>query len=391
MFYPVAGTIGRLARSLWRPLQEYAMRVGVPRETADGESRVAIVPESVSKLAKAGLTIAVERGAGVSAHFADEAYAEAGAELVADARGDADIVCQVDPPTDADVAAMKEGAAVFSYLPHWDRPELLTALNARKLTAFGLEQIPRITRAQSMDILSSQATIAGYKAVLLAADRLPRILPMLVTAAGTLAPAKALVLGAGVAGLQAIGTAKRLGAVVEGFDVRLAAAEQIESLGATFIGRELLDEASEDKGGYAKEQAADKERKIQELVAAHAKESHFVVTTAAIPRRKAPILITEEAVKGMRPGSVIVDLAAETGGNCALTRAGEDVVVDGVTILGPRKLPATIPTHASQMFSRNVATLLLSMVEEGDLKLDFEDEVVAGCCVTHGGETRSSS
>lgn len=367
------------------------MRVGVPRETADGENRVAIVPETVAKLTKAGLSVAVEKGAGVAAHFIDSAYADAGAELVPDARAGADIVLQVDPPTAADVAAMKEGAAVFSYLPHWDQPELLTVLNGKKLTAFSLEQIPRITRAQSMDILSSQATIAGYKAVLMAADRLARILPMLVTAAGTLAPAKALILGAGVAGLQAIGTAKRLGAVVEGFDVRIAAAEQVESLGAKFVGRELLEASSEDKGGYAKEQAADKEQQIQALVAKHAAESHFVITTAAIPRRKAPILITEAAVAGMKPGAVIVDLAAESGGNCALTKAGEDVVSGGVTILGPRRLPAMIPTHASQMFSRNVSTLLLSMVEEGNLKLDFEDEVVAGCCVTHGGETRSTS
>ncbi len=370
------------------------MKVGVPRETAPGEHRVALVPETVGRLRKAGLDVLVETGAGVPSHYSDAAYEAAGATLVDDVGAllaQADVVLKVDAPSAAEISAMKEGAAVFSYFQPWSQGELLDNLNARKISAFCMELIPRITRAQSMDVLSSQATIAGYRAVLMAADRLPRILPMLVTAAGTLAPARVLIIGAGVAGLQAIGTAKRLGAIVEGFDVRIAAAEQVESLGAKFIGRELLEEGAEDRGGYAKEQTADKEARIRELIATHAKDAAFIVTTAAIPRRKAPILITADAVKGMKPGSIIIDLAAETGGNCELTKAGEEVVVNGVTILGPRKLPATMPTHASQMYSRNISTLLLSLVKEGKLELDFKDEVVAATCATHAGETRNAS
>ncbi|MBI4881656.1 MAG: Re/Si-specific NAD(P)(+) transhydrogenase subunit alpha [Planctomycetes bacterium] len=369
------------------------MKVGVPRETAAGESRVAIVPETVAKLAKAGLEVLVEKDAGRAALFADEAYAKAGARLVDGGEallGEADIVLKVDPPTVEEAGHLKEGAAVFSFLQSWSSGALLAALNARRVTAFSMEQIPRISRAQSMDVLSSQATIAGYKAVLLAANRLPRVLPMLVTAAGTLAPAKVLVLGAGVAGLMAISTARRMGAVVEGFDVRLAAAEQVESLGAKFIGKELLGAGAEGAGGYAKELAADAEARNRELIKKHAAENSVVISTAAIPKKKAPLLIPEDTVKAMKPGSVIVDLAAETGGNCALTVPGEEVVVHGVTILGPRKLPATLPTHASQMYSRNIATLLLSLIKNGALVLDFKDEVVAAACVTHGGETRSA-
>ncbi len=370
------------------------MKVGVPRETAAGESRVAIVPETVGKLAKAGLEVLVEKGAGRAALFADEAYTKAGARLVDSAQallGEADIVLKVDPPTLAEAGGLKEGAAVFSYLQAWSSPELLAALNARRVTAFSVEQIPRITRAQSMDVLSSQATIAGYKAVLLAADRLPRVLPMLVTAAGTLAPARVLVLGAGVAGLMAISMARRLGAVVEGFDVRLAAAEQVESLGAKFIGKELLGAGAEGAGGYAKELAADVEAKNRELIKKHAADNNVIISTAAIPKKKAPLLIPEDTVKVMKPGSVIVDLAAETGGNCALTVLGQEVVAHGVTIIGPRKLPAALPAHASQMYSRNVATLLLSLVKNGVLALDFKDEVVAGACVTHAGQTRGAA
>ncbi|MFH0947208.1 MAG: Re/Si-specific NAD(P)(+) transhydrogenase subunit alpha [Planctomycetota bacterium] len=367
------------------------MIIGVPRELADGECRVAIVPESVGKLSKAGFEVVVQRGAGGASCFSDEAYEKAGARLVeaAEALG-ADIVLKVEQPTLDEADHLKEGKAVFSLFEPWNSEDLVAKLNSSKITSFSMQLIPRITRAQSMDVLSSQATISGYKAVLLAAERLPRILPMLVTAAGTLAPARALVIGAGVAGLMAIGTARRLGAIVEGFDVRLAAAEQVESMGAKFVGRELLEEGSEDAGGYAKAQSADKEAKIREFIRGHVAGVQIVITTAAIPKRKAPILITEEAVKGMKPGSVIVDLAAESGGNCELTKVGEVVEAHGVTIIGPRRLPATVPTHASQMYSRNITTLLLSLVKDGEFGLDFEDEVVAAACVTHAGETRSA-
>lgn len=370
------------------------MRIGVPRETAAGERRVAIVPETVAKLAKAGCQVTVERGAGDQAFCTDDEYEKAGAALVEDAAaalGEADVVLKVEQPSLEEAGLVREGAALFSLFEPWNSSELVECLNRRRISAFSMQLVPRITRAQSMDVLSSQATIAGYKAVLLAAERLARILPMMVTAAGTLAPAKALVLGAGVAGLTAIGTARRLGALVSGFDVRLAAAEQVESLGATFVGRELLEAGSEDKGGYAKEQSADQERRIQELVGKVAAESHFVISTAAIPRRKAPILITEAALRGMKPGAVVVDLACETGGNCELTCAGEEVVAHGVTILGPRRLAASVPFHASQMYSRNLAALLASMTKEQKFLIDFQDEVVAAACVTHAGATRSAS
>lgn len=371
------------------------MKVGVPRETAAGECRVALVPETASKLVKAGLEVIVERGAGNPAFFADREYEAAGAKLgsAADALG-ADFVLKIDPPTAAEIQRMSAGAAVASFFPHWSLPDLVAALNARKVSAFSMEQVPRTTRAQAMDVLSSQATIAGYKAVLLAAERLGRLLPMMVTAAGTLTPARCLVLGAGVAGLTAIGIARKLGAVVEAFDVRLAAAEQVESLGAKFIGKELLGalgKGAEGAGGYAKELAADQEAKNRELIQKHAKDAHIVISTAAIPRKKAPVLLTEAAVAAMQPGAVIVDLAAESGGNCALTKAGEVVVANGVTILGPRRLPATVPTHASQMYSRNVSALLLLMVKEGKLALDFKDDIVAATCVTHDGALRSAS
>ena len=370
------------------------MKIGVPRELADGENRVAIVPETVGKLTKAGLEVLVERGAGQAASYLDEAYETAGARLIDGGPtllGEADIVLKVEQPSLDEADQLREGAAIFSFFEPWNSEELVLKLNGRRISSFSMQLVPRITRAQSMDVLSSQATIAGYKAVLMAANHMPRVLPMLVTAAGTLIPAKALILGAGVAGLMAIGTARRLGAIVEGFDVRLAAAEQVESLGAKFVGRELLEEGSEDAGGYAKQQSADKEVRIQELIQKYAQDAHMIISTAAIPRRKAPVLITEAAVQGMKPGAVIVDLAAETGGNCELTKAGEVVVAHGVTILGPRRLAATVPTHASQMYSRNIATLLLSMIKDGKLELDFEDEVVAGACVTHAGETRSAS
>lgn len=370
------------------------MKIGVPREVADGEHRVAIVPESVAKLAKAGFTVAIEKSAGQPSYYPDETYEKAGATLAPDAAtiyAESDLVLKVEQPTLDEADKLREGCALFSYFEPWNSEELVGKLNGRKVSSFSMQLVPRITRAQSMDVLSSQATIAGYKAVLLAADRMPRILPMMVTAAGTLAPARTFVIGAGVAGLTAIGTARRLGAIVSGFDVRLAAAEQVESLGATFAGRELLEEGSEDAGGYAKEQTEDKEKRTQDFIRDQIKGVQMVITTAAIPRRKAPLLITEEAVRGMKPGSVIVDLASETGGNCALTSPGETIEVDGVTVMGPLRLAASMPYHASQMYSRNMTTLIQSMVVEEKFQIDFEDEVVTAACVTHAGETRSAS
>ncbi len=369
------------------------MKLGVPTETAAREKRVALVPETIGRLVKGGFEVLVERGAGVQASFKDEAFTAAGARVADGAQvlAESDVVLKVDPPTIAQAKAMKSGAALISFLQSWTSPDLLAALNARQVTSFSMEQIPRTTRAQPMDALSSQATIAGYKAVLLATEHLGRVLPMLVTAAGTLTPARCLVLGAGVAGLMAIGTAKRLGAIVEGFDVRAAAAEQVESMGAKFIGKELLSKAAEGQGGYAKELAADQEAKNRELIKKHAKDAHIVISAAAIPKKKAPILLPEDTVRAMQTGAIVVDLSAETGGNCALTKAGEVVDANGVTILGPVKLAASVPTHASQMYSRNVSSLLLHLVKDGKLVLDLNDEITAGTCVTHGGHTRSAS
>jgi len=369
------------------------MKVGVPREADPLERRVGLVPDAVEKLGKAGVEVLVEQGAGAEARFSDEAYQAAGAKVV-DATavfGQADLVLKVDAPTSDEVDQMKAGAAFISFFQSWASEGLVAQLNKKKVTSFSMEQMPRITRAQSMDVLSSQATIAGYKAVLMAADRMPRILPMLVTAAGTLRPTQALIIGAGVAGLMAIGTARRLGAQVEAFDVRPAAAEQVESMGAKFVGKELINAESETAGGYAKEQTQDAEERTRQLLHDHGRKAQMIVTTAAIPRKKAPVLILESTVKEMAAGSVIVDLAAESGGNCELTKAGEDVEAHGVTIMGPRKLPATVPQHASQMYARNVLTFVQHLLKDGELHLDFEDEITNGTCVTHDGQTRSGS
>jgi NAD(P) transhydrogenase subunit alpha len=373
------------------------MKVGVPREIDPLERRVALVPDAVEKLVKAGVEVLVESGAGAGAMAADRAYEAAGARL-ADAAtvfGQADLLLKVDAPTADEIGRMKQGAAFISFFQAWSSEGLVAQINKRRIASFSMEQMPRITRAQSMDALSSQATIAGYKAVLMAADHMPRIMPMLVTAAGTLRPVAALVVGAGVAGLMAIGTARRLGAQVSAFDVRPAAAEQVESMGARFIGKELLSKEAETSGGYAKEQAKDAEERTRRLLHEHGKKSQLIVTTAAIPRKKAPVLILEDTVKEMTPGSVIIDLAAESGGNCALTRAGQTVEAHGVTIMGPRKIAATIPADASQMYSRNVLTfvqhLLKTGLKDGVLGFDFADEITNGTCVTHDGQTRSGS
>jgi len=359
------------------------MRLGVPKETVPGERRVALVPEIVSRLIGAGFEVAVERGAGTAASFTDEAYAEAGATLVESAF-DADAVAKVQKPSADEVEALREGSLLVAFLQPLTDPEGIERLAARGVTAFAMESIPRITRAQPMDALSSQATVAGYKAVLLAADRLPRFFPMLMTAAGTVAPAKVLVLGAGVAGLQAIATARRLGAVVTGFDVRPVVREQVESLGATFL--ELGVSAEETEGGYARELSADEQRRQQEELEARIAEFDVVVTTALVPGRPAPLLIPASAVAGMRPGSVIVDLAAEAGGNCELTEPGKQVERDGVTIVGPTNPASAMPYHASQLYARNVAALLQHLAPQGELELDWEDEITAGACVTRKEE-----
>jgi NAD(P) transhydrogenase subunit alpha len=356
--------------------------IGVPRETTPGERRVALIPESVGRLVKAGVAVRVERGAGASAGFPDPLYEAAGATLgaAADVLGAADLVLKVRAPSEAEVALLRAGARLVSYLSPHTHAAAIAQLEARGVEAFAVELVPRTTIAQSLDVLSSQATLAGYKAVLLGAAELPRILPMLTTAAGTLAPARAFIIGAGVAGLQAIATARRLGALVSGFDVRAAAREQIESLGAKAVGKEL--ESAEGTGGYARETTGDEQTRVAALLTQHLKEQDLVLTTAQIPGRPAPRLISAEMVRQMRPGSVIVDLAAETGGNCELTRAGERVEADGVVILGPVNLPATVPLHASQMLSRNLMAFVQRVVKDGALAIDPADEVVTPMRVT---------
>jgi len=367
------------------------MNIGVPKETAANERRVALTPEVAGRLAKSGWAVLVERGAGEAASFGDESYGTAGATLVAAAEvfGQSDVVLKVQPPSIEETRRCREGAAlVASFQPSAER-ETVSQLAARKVTAFSLALLPRITRAQAMDVLSSQATVAGYKAVLLAAVATGRLFPMLVTAAGTLTPARVLVVGAGVAGLQAIATARRLGAVVSAFDVRPAVKEQVESLGAKFLEMEIGEHA-ETAGGYAKELSDETHRRELAFIAQHVKDADVVVTTAAIPGKRAPILITAEAVRGMRLGAVIVDLAVETGGNCELSQAGNDVIHNGVRILGPVNLPSTLPYHASQMYARNVSSFLLHVTRDGKLVVDFDDEIIRDTCVTHAGEIRKT-
>jgi H+-translocating NAD(P) transhydrogenase subunit alpha len=358
------------------------MRVAVPRETAPGERRVALVPETVSKLRDAGFEIRVERGAGDAAGFPDAAYEDVEAELV-DRRellAGAGAVVRVAPPSGEEAALLESGIVLVGFLQPLTDAEGIARLRERGVVAFAMESIPRITRAQPMDALSSQATIAGYKAVLLAADRVPKLFPMLMTAAGTIAPVRALVIGAGVAGLQAIATARRLGAVVSGFDVRPAVKEQVESLGATFL--DLGVRTEETEGGYAQELSAEQQARQQAALEERIPEFDVVVTTAAVPGRPAPNLIPRSAVEGMRPGSVIVDVAAETGGNCELTQPGEVVDHGGVAIVGTTNLPSLMAFHASQLYSRNVAALLQHLAPSGELALDWDDEITAGTCVT---------
>ncbi len=353
------------------------MEVGVPKEVVPGERRVALVPETIGRLGD-GVSVIVEAGAGAAAGFSDSAYTDAGASV-----GDpwsADVVVKVASPTADETARLRTGQSLIAFLSPLTDAEGVARLDAAGVHAFALESIPRITRAQPMDALSSQATVAGYKAALIAADRLPRFLPMLMTAAGTIPPAKVLVLGAGVAGLQAIATARRLGGIVSSFDVRPAVREQVESLGATFL--DLGVSGEETEGGYARELTPAQQEAQQTELQSRIPGFDVVITTAAIPGRPAPKLVTADAVRGMRPGSVIVDLAAETGGNCELTRPGEVVVEAGVTIVGTTNVPATMATHASQLLSRNMAALLGLLAKDGQLVIDWDDEILAGACVT---------
>jgi NAD(P) transhydrogenase subunit alpha len=358
------------------------MRLGIPKESTTGERRVALVPETIGRLG-AGIDVVVESGAGQAASFSDEAYTEAGASI-----GDpwsAEVVAKVAPPTPEEAARLREGQVLIAFLQPLTDTAGVERLAGAGVHAFALESVPRITRAQPMDALSSQATVSGYKAALVAADRLPRFFPMLMTAAGTIPPAKVLVLGAGVAGLQALATARRLGAVVSGFDVRPAVREQVESLGATFL--DLGVQGEETEGGYARELTPEQQAAQQAELQARIPQFDAVITTAAIPGRPAPILVTAEAVHAMRPGSVIVDLAAETGGNCELTEPGKVIDAGGVTVVGTTNVPSTMPTHASQLLSRNVASLLGLLVVDGNVALDWDDEVVAGTCVTRKAVT----
>jgi H+-translocating NAD(P) transhydrogenase subunit alpha len=362
------------------------MIVGVPKETIPGERRVALVPELVPKLTKAGLDVVVQGGAGEAAGFLDPAYAEKGARLEQEVFDEADVLLKVQPPTIVEISRMKEGSILIGFLQPYANAAAIGALAARKVTAFAMELMPRITRAQPMDALSAMSTIAGYKAVLLAASRLPKFFPLLMTAAGTLTPARVFVIGAGVAGLQAIGTAKRLGAVVEAYDTRPAVKEQVESLGARFAELGLETKDAEDKSGYAKVQPEEFYRKQQEMMSKYVTHADVVIPTALVPGQRAPILITEEMVRGMRPGSVIVDLAAEQGGNCALTEPNEEIVRHGVVIIGPVNLPSTVPFHASEMYARTVTNYLAHLLKDARVHLDLEDELTRGPLVTHQGE-----
>ena len=371
------------------------MKIGIPKEIVEHERRVALVPALVGKLQDSGFEVRVEAGAGVHAGALDADYREAGAGVVDDAAalvGDSDVLLKVQPPTLDEVARIREEAILVSFLQPVRNRDVLEALNARKITVLSMHRVPRITRAQSMDALSSQSNIAGYKAVLVGASELGKLLPMMTTAAGTIRPSSVFVLGAGVAGLQAIATARRLGAVVSAFDVRPVVKEQVESLGAKFLEVELADAETETAGGYAKELSEESHRREQKLLRKTLGAVDVVVTTALIPDRPAPKLITAEMVEGMRPGSVLVDLAAETGGNCELTEPGRTIASGGVTIVGHLNLPSTVAVHASQMYARNVVTLIGEMVDPenaGRLRVDLDNDVVGPSTVAHAGEIRT--
>ena len=362
------------------------MEVGVPAESVEGEHRVALVPEVVRKLAAKGITAVVEPGAGGAANVEDDAYEAAGASIDREGAWRAEVVAKVRAPSTEEIERLESGSVLIGFLAPLTEPDTVRALADARVTAFAMEAVPRISRAQSIDALSSQATVAGYRAVLIAADELGRFFPMLTTAAGTVPPAKVLILGAGVAGLQAIATARRLGAAVTAFDVRAAVREQVESLGATFLDLDIGADA-EGEGGYARELDEEQRRRQQAALQEAAVSFDAIVTTALVPGRPAPVLVTGDTVRNMKPGSVIVDLAGEAGGNCELSEPGQTVKREGVTIAAPLDLPSTMAEHASQLYARNVAALLELLVDDdGGLKLDFDDEVIAGACVTREGE-----
>ncbi len=364
------------------------MLIAVPREVAQGERRVALTPDMVARLTKGGNSISVQRGAGEAAGFEDAAYEKAGATMVDDVASlyaSADLVAKVQRPLADDSGAIKSGAVLICFMKPAADSALLERLAARNVTAFAMELVPRISRAQSMDALSSQASVAGYKAVLLAANALPKFFPMLMTAAGTIRPATVLIIGAGVAGLQAIATARRLGAVVEAFDTRPAVKEQVQSLGAKFVSLELDVHHAEDAGGYATALSADHLEREKALLAKHVANADVVITTAQIPGRPAPMLISREMVAAMKRGSVIVDLAAESGGNCEATEPGKDIVFHGVTVMAPLNLPSGLALHASQTYARNVTALIELLAPKGELAVNMSDEIVSGACVTHDG------
>jgi NAD(P) transhydrogenase subunit alpha len=361
--------------------------VGVPKESAADERRVSLIPDAIPRLP--GFEVHVERGAGEGALYPDSAYVQKGAKILDDRQviyANADILVKVQPPTVEEARLLKEGAALISFLYPVTNLEVVRTLAIRRVSAFAMDLIPRISRAQPIDALSSQATISGYKAMLLAADSLPKLFPMLMTAAGTIPPARVLIVGTGVAGLQAIATARRLGAIVEAYDIRPTVKEQVESLGAKFVELAVEAKEAEDAGGYAKAQTQEFYMKQQELLAERARASDVVITTALVPGRRAPVLISKETVLGMTPGSVVVDLAAEQGGNCALTEPGRTVVRNGVTIHGPLNLPSSMAPQASALYSRNVISLLQVLVKDGRLSTDLNDELVRGPLVTHNGE-----
>ena len=370
-------------------MEDTSLRLAVLKEAAPGETRVALLPDAVKTLIAKGLEVAVESGAGLASGHSNESYAEAGASLTldrADLLSSADMLPLVNAPPAQDQRNLKRGAIAIGFLRPLDDPAALLPAIESGVTLFAVELVPRITRAQAMDALSSMATVAGYKSVILAADTLPRLFPMLMTAAGTIAPAKVFVIGAGVAGLQAIATARRLGAVVEAYDVRAAAGEQVRSLGAKFLDVDLGGMATEDKGGYAKELSEEALERGRDLIAKTAKTADVIITTAQVPGRRAPLLIRRDAVENMRPGTIIVDLAAAAGGNCELTRPGETYVHNGVTLFAPLNLPVAVPGHASQLYSRNMTNFLALLVKDGALHLDMGDEIIRGSCVAHQGQ-----
>lgn len=365
------------------------MIIAILKETAKLEHRVSLTPEVSGKLVKNGITIQVEKDAGLASNFLDTQYIEAGAEIEKDRKSllsAADVVLGVQTPSDADIKLMKDGAILICFIWALQNAELVDLLKSTNVTGMGMDAIPRISRAQNMDALSSMSSIAGYKASLIAANNLDKYFPMMMTAAGTIPPSKVLILGAGVAGLQAIATCRKLGAVVEAYDVRPVVKEQVESLGAKFVEVPLEDEDTETKGGYAKELSKDNQERQKQVVHDHVKKSDIVITTALIPGRPAPLLITKEMVADMKPGSVIVDIAAENGGNCELTEAGETVVKNEVKIIGPINLPSQLANHASMLYAKNMLALLNLLIKEGEAVFDFDDEILLNTTITHNGE-----